>query len=331
MLVPRGSIVPLPTPFIGSEARVDEAALAAIIEFQLDNGSHGLSCTGTTGEPSSLPMDERKHVDEIVHERIAGRVPFVPGTGSNNLAETLELTRHAVDLGVDGVMLIAPYYVKPNQHSLRDYFTTIADAVAEQDPDTAVILYNIPGRAAVNIEPETIGALRRACPNIVGVKHATKNLDDVSYTFVHAGRDFAVYCGAETMTYPMLTLGGVGHISATGVIAPRQIADLYDLAAAGRWDEARDLHYQMLELNDVLFIEVNPVPLKTALAAMGLCEANWRLPLGPMLEKNERTLMSTLERYGLVGSHARATAPTVAATASAAASSGAGQDGRQRT
>src|SRR5690606_2469361 len=211
--------------------------------------------------------------------------------------------------------LIAPYYVKPNQHSLLAYFKTIADAVAEQDPETAVILYNIPGRAAVNIEPETIGALRRACPNIVGVKHATKDLDDVSYTFVHAGRDFAVYCGAETLTYPMLTLGGAGHISATGVVAPRQIADLYDLAAAGRWDEARDLHYQMLELNDVLFIEVNPVPLKTALAAMGLCEANWRLPLGPMLEPNRRKLLATLERYGLLGERVQGAAESVGGTA----------------
>lgn len=315
MLVPRGSIVPLPTPFTGPDARVDEAALAEIIEFQLANGSHGLSCTGTTGEPSSLTTAERKRVVEFVDERVAGRVPFVPGTGSNNLAETLELTKHAVGLGVDGVMLIAPYYVKPNQHSLLAYFQTIADAVAQQNPATAVILYNIPGRAAVNIDPETIGALRRACPNIVGVKQATKNLDDVSYTFMHAGRDFAVYCGAETMTYPMLTLGGAGHISATGVVAPRQIADLYDLAAAGRWDEARDLHYQMLELNDILFIEVNPVPLKTALAAMGLCEANWRLPLGPMLEPNRRKLMATLGRYGLVPEQAHGHAETVAARA----------------
>jgi len=306
MLVPRGSIVPLPTPFTGADSRIDEQSLGDLIEFQLANGSHGLSCTGTTGEPSSLTTDERKRVVRFVHERVAGRVPFVPGTGSNNIAETLELTRHAVDLGVDGVMLIAPYYVKPNQHSLLAFFKTVADAVAKQDPETPVILYNIPGRAAVTIDPHTIGELRRQCPNIVGVKHATKNLDDVSYTFVHAGRDFAVYCGAETMTYPMLTLGGCGHISATGVVAPRQIAELYDLAVAGRWDEARDLHYQMLELNDVLFIEVNPVPLKTALAAMGLCEANWRLPLGPMLEPNKRTLMATLERYGLVGSRSAA-------------------------
>lgn len=302
MQVPKGSIVPLPTPFTGEQAQVDEAALRRIVEFQLENGTHGLSCTGTTGEPSSLSLAERKRVVELVKDAIQGRVPFYPGTGNNNLAETLELTRHAVELGVDGVMIIAPYYVRPNQQNLFDYFS----AVATEFPHTPVILYNIPGRAAVNIDPETIGRLRAAHANVVGVKHATKNLDDVSYTFVHAGRDFGVYCGAETLTYPMLTLGGSGHISATGVVAPRQIAQLYELAAAGKWDEARDLHYQMLELNDMLFIEVNPVPLKTALSLMGLCEARWRLPLGPMLPENERKLLLTLSRYGIVEQRAGA-------------------------
>jgi len=302
MLVPKGSIVPLPTPFTGEQAAIDEAALARLVEFQIDHGSHGLSCTGTTGEPSSLSLDERKRVIDLVQEAIGGRVPFVPGTGTNNIDETLELTRYAARRGVDGVLVIAPYYVRPNQNNLFAYFETVAAAV----PDTPVILYNIPGRTAVNIEPSTIGRLRRACPNLVGVKHATKNLDDVSYTFVHAGRDFAVYCGAETLTYPMLTLGGSGHISATGVLAPREIAQLYELAAAGKWDEARDMHFRMLELNDVLFIEINPVPLKTALSLMGLVEARWRLPLGPMLPENEARLRRTLERYGLVGAEAPA-------------------------
>lgn len=308
MRVPKGSIVPLPTPFTGEEARLDLDALGRIIEHQLANGSHGLSCTGTTGEPSSLSRDERKQVVEFVKERIAGRVPFVPGTGSNNLDETLDLTRHAVKLGVDGVLVIAPYYIRPNQRSLFEYFAVIARTVAELDPQVPVILYNIPGRAAVDIAPATIGRLRREHPNVVGVKHATKNLDDVSYTFVEAGRDFAVYCGAETMTYPMLTLGGSGHISATGVVAPRQVARIYELAAEGRWDEARDLHYEMLELNDMLFIEVNPVPLKTALSLMGLCEARWRLPLGPMLPENEARLLDTLRRYGIETEEAAARA-----------------------
>lgn len=296
MHLPKGSLVPLPTPFTGSDNRIDEAALAEIIEFQIREGSHGLGCTGTTGEPSSLSLDERKGLTEVVIEQVAGRVPVLPGTGTNNLDETLELTRHAARAGADAVLIISPYYIKPNQNSLYTYFMTVADSV----PDTPVMLYNIPGRTAVTIEPATIGRLRASCPNILGVKHATKNLDDVSYTFVHAGRDFGVYCGAETMTYPMLTLGGAGHVSATGVVAPRQVAAMYERAAAGDWDGARELHYTMLELNDVLFIEVNPVPLKTALAMMGLCEAQWRLPLGPMMPENETRLKATLAKYGIL-------------------------------
>lgn len=296
MNVPKGSIVPLVTPFTGSDARIDEAALEACIAFQLRSGSHGLSCTGTTGEPSSLTLDERKFVMEFVIKHAQGRVPVVPGTGTTNLDETLMLTEHAVKLGADAVLVISPYYIRPNQNSLFAYFKRVAESV----PGTPVILYNIPGRTAVNIEPATIGRLREACPNIVGVKQSTKNLDDVSYTFLHAGRDFAVYCGMETLTYPMLTLGGGGHISATGMVAPREIAAMYDHAAAGRWDEARELHYKMLELNDVLFTEVNPVPLKTALSMMGLCEAHWRLPLGPMMPENEAKLRRTLAKYGIL-------------------------------
>jgi 4-hydroxy-tetrahydrodipicolinate synthase len=292
----KGSIVPLPTPFTGSEGRIDEAALERLIEFQLCSGSHGLSCTGTTGEPSSLSLEERKFVIEFVIKTVAGRVPVVPGTGSTNLDETLTLTRYAADLGADAVLVITPYYIRPNQNNLFAYFKRVADSV----PDTPVILYNIPGRTAVNLEPATIGRLREACRNIVGVKQSTKNLDDVSYTFVHAGRDFHVYCGMETLTYPMLALGGSGHISATGVVAPREIAAMYEHAASGRWDEARELHFKMLELNDMLFIEVNPVPLKTALAMMGLCEAQWRLPLGPMMPENEQKLRATLAKYGIL-------------------------------
>jgi len=298
MHAPKGSIAPLVTPFTGLDARIDEAALKECIAFQLKNGSHGLGVTGTTGEPSSLSMDEREFMIDFVISEVRGRAPVMPGTGTNNFDETLHLTQYAARRGADAVLVISPYYVRPNQNSLFEYFRRIAESV----PDTPVVLYNIPGRTAVNIEPQTIGRLREACPNIVGVKQATKDLDGVSYTFVHAGRDFRVYCGLETMTYPMLTLGGCGHVNATAMVAPREVADLYNLAAAGKWDECRDLHYKMLELNDMLFIEVNPVPLKTALSMMGLCEANWRLPLGPMMPENEAKLRGTLAKYGILDS-----------------------------
>lgn len=292
----KGSIVPLITPFSGSDARIDEAALRECIEFQIKNGSHGLSITGTTGEPASLNMDERKFMIDFVIEEVKGRLPVVPGTGTNNLEETLELTQYAAAKNADAVLVISPYYIRPNQNNLFEYFKRIADSVK----GTPLILYNIPGRTAVNIDPETIGRLREACPNIVGVKQATKDLDQVSYTFIHAGRDFGVYCGLETMTYPMLTLGGSGHVNATAMVAPHEVAELYNLAAAGQWDACRDLHFEMLELNDMLFIEVNPVPLKTALSMMGLCEAKWRLPLGPMLPENEQKLKRTLAKYGIL-------------------------------
>ncbi len=292
----KGSLAPLVTPFTGSDAQIDEAALRELIEFQLKNGSHGLSTTGTTGEPSSLSMDERKFMIDFVQDEVKGRVPVMPGTGTNNLDETLMLTQYAAQKGADAILVISPYYIRPNQNSLFDYFKVVADSIK----DTPMVLYNIPGRTAVNIEARTIGRLHEACPNIVGVKHATKDLDQVSYTFIHAGRDFAVYCGLETMTYPMLALGGSGHVNATAMVAPREVAEMYNLAAAGKWDAARDLHYQMLELNDMLFIEVNPVPLKTALAMMALCEAKWLLPLGPMLPENERKLRRTLAKYGIL-------------------------------
>jgi 4-hydroxy-tetrahydrodipicolinate synthase len=289
----RGSLVPLVTPFRSGE--IDVAALDGLIEFQIENGSHGLGVTGTTGEPSSLTYEEREFMIAHALERIRGRVPLLAGTGSANFDETLRLTRFAAARGADAVLVITPYYVRPNQENLYQYFRAISLAV----PETPVVLYNIPGRTAVQVEPETIARLRRDVPNIVGVKHSVKDIDVVSQTLRLAGRDFLVYCGMETLTYPMLTLGGAGHISATGMVAPREIADLYNLAEAGRWDEARDLHYRMLELNDILFIEVNPVPLKTALALMDLCEREWRLPLGPMLPANEARLRETLARYGI--------------------------------
>ena len=296
MQLPKGSLVPLPTPFTGSDNQIDEAALKNFIEFQISEGSHGLGCTGTTGEPSSLSLDERKYITEFVIKEVKGRVPVMPGTGTTNFDETFELTHHAVKAGADALLIISPYYIKPNQNNLFSYFKTLADSV----PNTPIMLYNIPGRTAVNIEPQTIARLAETCPNIRGVKHATKNMDDVSYTLKLAGRDFGVYCGMETLTYPMLTVGGSGHVCATGVVAPKQIAEMYNHAAAGKWDKARDLHFKMLELNDILFIEVNPVPLKTALSMMGLCEAQWRLPLGPMMPETKTKLKEVLAKYGIV-------------------------------
>jgi len=250
---------------------------------------------GTTGEPSSLTLDERKAVIRAAHEAVAGRVPFVPGTGSTNHAETLELSRYAQGLGVDAVLLIAPYYNRPSQQGLFLHFDAVAKAV-----DLPVILYNIPGRTAVNIEIDTVARLRDANPNIVGVKESNKDFEHINRLIHRMGRDFLVYSGIELLCFPILAIGGAGYISATGNLLPTQVARLYDLVAAGQWQAAQDLHYHLLPLNDAIFLEINPVPVKTALGLMGKCSSEVRLPLSPLSEANLQRLRQVLIDYGLI-------------------------------
>jgi 4-hydroxy-tetrahydrodipicolinate synthase len=292
----RGSITPLPTPFTDSGARVDENALRRLVEFQIENGSHGVSCTGTTGEPTSLSMDERKLVIESVVEEAAGRVPVLAGTGSNHTEESIALSRYAKDAGADGVLTVAPYHVKPSQEGLFQHFTAIARAVE----GLPMMLYNIPGRAGVNIEPETQKRIRGACPNVFGVKEANPNYLQVSWDLEIAGRDWGVYSGIETLCYPMLAVGGTGHVSATANVVPRELASLYELVKAGRWNDAIDLHYKLLALNDVLFIETNPGPLKFLLGKMGLIEETLRLPLVLPSETNQKKIVEVARGYGIL-------------------------------
>lgn len=291
-----GSITPLPTPFTDGGRGIDIAALKRLVEFQLENGSHGLSCTGTTGEPTSLTLDERKLVIHTVLEANAGRVPFLAGTGSNNTDESIELSRYARDIGADGVLTVAPYHVRPSQQGLFEHFCAIARAVG----DLPVMLYNIPGRAGVNIEPVTQKRIRAACPNVFGVKEANANYVQVSFDIHAAGRDWAVFSGIETLCYPMLAVGGAGHVSATGNVAPREVAELYNLVRADRWSEAIDLHYRLLELNEVLFIETNPGPVKFLLGEMGLMAPTVRLPLVQPGEESRKKIVAVAREYGLL-------------------------------
>jgi 4-hydroxy-tetrahydrodipicolinate synthase len=217
------------------------------------------------------------------------------GTGSNNHDETLRYTRLAERLGADALLLIVPYYNKPSQRGLYEHFRRAAAATS-----LPVVLYNIPGRSAVNLEPDTIAQLHADCENIVGVKEANTNLDQVSRVLARCGRDFLVYSGIETLCFPMLALGGAGHVSATGNVAPERVARLYDLCAAGRWDAARDLHFELLELNEVLFLETNPGPVKAALGMMGLIDPEVRLPLAPVSEATAERVRAALDRLGLL-------------------------------
>jgi 4-hydroxy-tetrahydrodipicolinate synthase len=288
-----GSIVPLVTPF--RDGLLDEQALADLVDWQIQSGSHGLSVTGTTGEPSSLSTQERERVIRVAVEAIDGRVPLVAGTGSNNLDETLHLSRFAQKAGADALLVVVPYYIKPSQEGLYRYFKSVADNV-----DLPIILYNIPGRAAINLEIDTVYRLRESCANIVGIKEANHDFSHITRLLGRLGRDFLVYSGIELLCFPLLAIGGAGYVSATGNVLPDKVAQLYDLFAEGKWKEAQDMHYYLMPLNDAMFIEINPVPAKTSLGMMGRISPEVRPPLAPLAPENEAGLRKVLAQYDLV-------------------------------
>ncbi|MCL4306440.1 4-hydroxy-tetrahydrodipicolinate synthase [bacterium] len=289
----RGSIVPVPTPF--RNGQVDEAALQALIDWQIQNGAHGISVTGTTGEPSSLTADERMRVHQVAKDAVAGRVPFMPGTGCNNFDEAVTYSRNAERIGADALLLIAPYYNRPSQEGLFRYFTGICSQVG-----IPVILYNIPGRTAVNIEPETVARVVEKCPNVVGVKESNKDFEHINRLLHRMGREFLVYSGIELLCFPILAIGGAGFLSATANLLPRETANVYNLVQAGKWEEARELHYHMLPLNDAVFFEINPVPIKTGLSWMGKINFEVRLPLCEMSAPNQERLRKVMQSYNLI-------------------------------
>lgn len=288
-----GSIVPMITPFTEA-GEIDEGALRDLIDRAIEAGSHGISVTGTTGEPSALTLEERERVMEVGATAVDGRVPFVPGTGTNNLEETIRLTRTAEGLGADAALVIVPYYSKPSQEGLYRYFVAVADAT-----ELPILIYNIPGRTAVNMAPATMARLRADRPSIVGVKESNTDFEHVSKVLYDAGRDFLVFSGIELLCYPMLAIGGAGHVSATANVLPAEVARLYDLVAEGKWEDALDLHYHLLPLNEVLFLETNPGPLKWVLGRLGIAPPHLRPPLAEPGPETQRRLGATLAEYGL--------------------------------
>jgi len=290
----KGSIVPLVTPF--KQGTIDEAALERLIERQIEAGSHGLSVGGTTGEPGTLSIEERKQVIAFASSVINGRVPFLPGTGTLRLDETLELTRFAAEHGASGALLITPYYIKPNQEGLVRFFGQVAASV----PELPMVLYNIPGRSGIEIKIDTVAKLREQHANVIGLKHSSKDVEYVSDLLRKVGRDFLVFCGLEALTFPMMAVGGVGTIAATANWLPRETAELCQLTLDGKYHEALEVHYKLLEANDAIFWDTNPIPLKTVLSWMGLIEKEWREPLGPTTAAIEERLRKMALTYGLI-------------------------------
>jgi 4-hydroxy-tetrahydrodipicolinate synthase len=289
----KGSIVAIVTPF--RNQALDEEKLRELVEFQILNGTDGIVPCGTTGEASTLDYDEHNRVIEIVVQQVAKRVPVIAGTGSNSTKEAIEITEHAKRLGADGALLVTPYYNKPTQEGLYRHFKAIADAV--QLPQ---VLYNVPGRTAVNLLPETVARLA-GHSNIVAIKEATGSLLQGSEVLALCGDKIDVLSGDDFITFPMMACGAKGVISVTANIMPKEIAALVDAFLAGNMEEARRLHLMLLKINNAMFIETNPAPVKTALGLMGKCSDELRLPLTPMSEVNRGTLAGVMKEYGLIG------------------------------
>lgn len=287
----RGSIAPIITPF-DENGEFDQSTFESLINWHIESGSHAISVTGTTGEPSSLTIEEREKVMETAIKAAKGQVPVVPGTGSTNHKETLHLTRLAQEMGADAALVIVPYYNKPSQHALYKHFKTVADSV-----DIPIIVYNIPGRTAVNMNVKTLARLNEDCPNIIGVKESNKDFEHVNRVLLNCGKDFLLYSGIELLCYPMLAIGGAGSISATANIVPDKVAELHNAWFEGDVKRAQDLHYELMPLNDVLFKDTNPAPLKAALGMMGKITPKLRLPMDLPTEELQSEIRSVLSNY----------------------------------
>lgn len=275
------------TPFRAGQ--VDEEALRAHVERQIEAGVDGVVPCGSTGESATLSHLEHRRVVEIVVEAVRGRVAVIAGTGSNSTREAIELTRHAKDAGADGALLLSPYYNKPTQEGIYAHYAAIAEATR-----FPLVIYNVPGRTASNIAPEIIGRLARL-EHVVGIKEASGSLDQMAHVVAKCPADFAVLSGDDSLTLPLLAIGGKGVISTTSNVAPRRMCDLVRSFLAGDLARAQSIHYALLPLFDVLFCETNPIPVKAAGAALGWCDPEIRLPLTRITDANLERLRVVLK------------------------------------
>ncbi len=287
-----GSLVAIVTPF--RKGVVDERALGDLIEFQIANGTDGIVPCGTTGESATLSHEEHDRVVAVTVEVVKQRVPVIAGTGSNSTDEAIALTKHAKQAGADGALLITPYYNKPTQEGLFRHYKAVAEAV-----DIPLVLYNIPGRTGVNMLPATVARLV-TCRNVVAIKEGSGSVQQASDVIQLCGERMTVLAGDDSLTLPMMALGGKGVITVTANILPKEMAGLVDAALANRWDEARRLHYKLSPLFAALFYETNPIPVKEALGMMGKIDPEVRLPLCPMTSDNRDKLTRALKDAGLL-------------------------------
>lgn len=287
-----GSGVAIITPF--KDGAIDFEALGNIIEFQINGGTDAIIICGTTGECSTLTDNEHRDAIKFTVEKVNGRVPVIAGTGSNDTAYAVSLSKHAESLGVDALLCVTPYYNKATTKGLIRHFTEIADSVS-----CPIILYNVPSRTGCNITMPVYKALAKH-PNIVGVKEASGNISAIAQLFAECGDDFDIYSGNDDQIVPILSLGGKGVISVLANPMPRETHDICQLYFDGKVKESAALQLKLLDLCNTLFCEVNPVPAKTAMAAMGFCSEEIRLPLSEMEDANKEKLLNSMRSLGLI-------------------------------
>ncbi len=287
-----GSIVAIVTPFKGN--KLDEKALEELIEWHIAEGTNAIVPCGTTGESATLEYEEHYRVIEVTVKTVNGRVPVIAGTGANSTNETILMTRKAKELGADGSLMVVPYYNKPTQEGLYLHYKTVSEAV-----DIPIVLYNVPGRTALNMLPSTVARLAEL-ENIVAIKEATGDMAQASEILRLCGDRLSLLSGDDFTTFPMMALGGKGTISVSANVAPKDVSAMCRALLDGKYDEARKLHFKLEPLNKGMFIETNPISVKTALSLMGKIEEEFRLPLCKMNPENKEKLKNIINNYGVM-------------------------------
>ena len=291
----KGSIPPLITPF--KNGKVDYDAYAGLVEFQVKNRSHGILVNGTTSEPASLTVEERNRIIDVAIEANAGKLPIVAATGSQNLQETSVLTAYAEKAGADALLIVTPYYTRPPQRGLVEYYKKLGKKTS-----LPWMIYHIPGRAAVSVTLDTLDKISKACPNFVGIKHAVDDLGFASECLDHFGMDFRIFVGLEDLSFPMMAVGACGLMNAVGNLQPRKLAQMCEAVWKGDLKKAQKFHYELFEINQAVFYDTNPIAMKYMMKKLGIMPKNeHRLPMMAATKELEKRLDGVLKRAGLLG------------------------------
>ena len=290
----KGSIPPIITPI--KDGQVDYSTYARLIEYQIDNGSHGILVNGTTAEPSTLSVEERNKLIDVAIETTSGKLPIVAGTGSQSFVETEMLTDHAINAGVDALLIVTPYYIKPPQRGLIDYYLNIT-----KKTEIPWMIYHIPGRTAVSVTLDSMKELQEKSPSFIGMKHAVNDLGFVTECFSVLGNDFKVFVGLEELSFPMMSIGACGLMNAVGNLRPKILSEMCEAIWENDMKKGKKLHQALLEINQAVFYDTNPIPIKYMMKKLNIMPSNeHRLPMTPATPELEKRLDEVLSRSGLL-------------------------------